>query len=415
MGAWISTRQRALQHCILLVFGLLASVCLIGCPTPIQYQPQDRTLRELGPHGAQQQLQTVLSNAITPRVTSAEVIDNTLRYQTPVGNSSEERKLPLQDVGDVSLFANHVVYVYNRDKSRITPFRFKNAQDAKTFIDLIAFFRTTDPSSYATTATAVPPATPAPKPAVKQAAAALPPPSVPTKRPPTIASGSSSERRIALVIGNAKYQHTAPLKNPVNDAQDIAKVLKELNFQVTLKTDATLTVMQDAVFQFSENLKGGGIALFYYAGHGIQVKGENYLIPIDAHLSREDQIKSQAMNARDILEKLDEAKSHLNLVFLDACRNNPFPRSFRSASRGLVSMNAPSGTLLVFATNPDNTAADGSGRNGVYTKHLMQYIKQPGLEVGIMLRKVRTAVKEETGGQQTPWENGSIEGEFYFN
>src|SRR5262249_17491009 len=100
--------------------------------------------------------------------------------------------------------------------------------------------------------------------------------------------------------------------------------------------------------------------------------------------------------------------------FLDACRNNPFPRSVRAVSRGLAGMNAPTGTLLVFATNPDNVALDGTGRNGTYTKHLLHYITQPGLEVGIMLRKIRTAVKEETGGQQVPWENGSMEGEFYF-
>jgi serine/threonine-protein kinase len=112
---------------------------------------------------------------------------------------------------------------------------------------------------------------------------------------------------------------------------------------------------------------------------------------------------------------MDEAKSHLNLVFLDACRNNPFPRSMRAVSRGLASMNAPTGTLLVFATNPDNVASDGTGRNGVYTKYLLQHITQPGLEVGMLLRRVRTAVREETGGQQVPWENGSIEGEFYFN
>src|SRR5215471_4288645 len=112
---------------------------------------------------------------------------------------------------------------------------------------------------------------------------------------------------------------------------------------------------------------------------------------------------------------MDEAKSYLNLVFLDACRNNPFPRSMRAVSRGLAGMNAPSGTLLVFATNPDNVASDGTGRNGVYTKHLLQHITQPGLEVGMMLRKIRTAVKAETGGQQVPWENGSIEGEFYFS
>jgi uncharacterized caspase-like protein len=205
------------------------------------------------------------------------------------------------------------------------------------------------------------------------------------------------------------------LKNPVNDAQDIAKVLKDLQFQVLLKTDATLDAMADALFTFGEQLKGGGVGLFYYSGHGMQVKGENYLIPIDAKVDREDDIKRKTINAKDVLDKMDEAKSHLNLMLLDACRNNPFPRSIRAASRGLASMSAPTGTLLVFGTNPDNFAQDGTGRNGTYTKHLLQYITQPGLEVGMMLRKVRTAVKEETGGQQVPWENGSIEGEFYFN
>ena len=144
------------------------------------------------------------------------------------------------------------------------------------------------------------------------------------------------------------------------------------------------------------------------------MKGENYLIPVDANVVREDDIKRKTINARDVLDKMDEAKSHLNLVFLDACRNNPFPRSMRAVSRGLAGMNAPNGTLLVFATNPDNLAADGTGRNGTYTKHLLRYITQPDLEVGMLLRRVRTAVKDETGGQQVPWENGSIEGEFYF-
>ena len=232
---------------------------------------------------------------------------------------------------------------------------------------------------------------------------------------PTTPSAAPTERRVALVIGNAAYQQAPPLKNPVNDAQDIAKVLQALQFQVILKTDAPLETMRDAIFQFGEQLKGGGVGLLYYSGHGMQVKGENYLIPIDANLGREDDIKYKTINAKDILDKMDEAKSHLNLVFLDACRNNPFLRSGRAVSRGLASMNAPTGTLLVFATNPDNVAQDGTGRNGTYTKHLLRYITHPELEVGMLLRRVRTAVKEETGGQQVPWENGSIEGEFYFN
>ncbi|WP_161786364.1 caspase domain-containing protein [Methylobacter sp. BBA5.1] len=236
----------------------------------------------------------------------------------------------------------------------------------------------------------------------------------PTSYNTIVLNNNKHERRVALVIGNSAYQYTAQLANPTNDAEDIAQALKKFNFQVILKTNADLETMADAVYQFGESLKGGGIGLFYYSGHGLQVKGENYLLPVDANLMREDDVKRKAISANDVVEKMGEGNSHLNLVFLDACRNNPFPSSTRAVNRGLIGMNAPNGTLLIFSTNPDNVALDGSGRNGTYTKHLLQQIDQPGLEIGMMLRKVRTAVKEETGGQQVPWENGSIEGEFYF-
>lgn len=387
---------------------LIGYLGLVSCAAPLQYQAKDRALQELGSQRAQEQLNEVLKNAIVPRVTSAEVSDNTLRYATPVGTSSVEKKLALREIGDINLYANNAVHVLNKEKTSLTPFVFKNEQDAKTFVDLLVSFRAAESTSSVTAA--------APATKTTVAAAAPPPPTAPqTKTSFTSPPGPRSERRVALVIGNSKYQHTAPLKNPVNDAQDVAKTLRELQFQVIVKTDATLNVMTDAIFQFGESLRGGGVGLFYYAGHGMQVKGENFLVPVDANFEREDQIKQRTVNAKDVLDKMDEAKSHLNLVFLDACRNNPFPRSTRAVSRGLKSMDAPSGTLLVFATNPDNTASDGPGRNGIYTKHLLEYIKQPKLEVGIMLRKVRTAVKEETNGQQVPWENGSIEGEFYFN
>ncbi|OTE95677.1 hypothetical protein BCS42_06965 [Crenothrix sp. D3] len=237
----------------------------------------------------------------------------------------------------------------------------------------------------------------------------------PVEVTPPVLTNNKFEQRVALVIGNSAYQFTGALPNPVNDARDIAQVLEKLKFKVILKTDASLEVMADAIYQFGENLKGGGVGLFYYSGHGLQVKGENYLLPVDANLMREDDIKRKAINANDVMEKMGEGKSHLNLVFMDACRNNPFPSSTRAVSRGLIGMNAPNGTLVVFSTNPGNVAADGSGRNGTYTKHLLEQMSQPKLEIGMMLRKVRTAVKEDTGGQQVPWENGSIEGEFFFN
>lgn len=136
---------------------------------------------------------------------------------------------------------------------------------------------------------------------------------------------------------------------------------------------------------------------------------------IDTKLNREDEIKRKAISASDILDKMEEGKSHLNLVFLDACSNNPCPTSSRSVASGLTSMNAPSGTLLVFSTNPSNVAEDGEWKNRTYTKHLLKFLDQPRLEVGMLLRQVRTKVKEETGGKQIPWENGSIKSTFYFN
>jgi len=204
------------------------------------------------------------------------------------------------------------------------------------------------------------------------------------------------------------------LKNPVNDAQDIARVLKELQFQVILRTDATLDTMRDAIFQFGEQLKGGGVGLLYYSGHGMQVKGENYLVPIDANLVREDDIKRKTINARDVLDKMDEAKSHLNLVFLDACRNNPFLRSFRSASDGLAQVDAPTGTLIAYATAPGRVASDGPGQNGLYTSELLKQMRVPGLSATEMFMRVRAEVMKQTGNKQVPWEASSLVGAFYF-
>jgi len=146
----------------------------------------------------------------------------------------------------------------------------------------------------------------------------------------------------------------------------------------------------------------------------MQVGGVNYLIPVGARIGAEDEVKYQAVDANLVLSKMQTAGNDLNLVFLDACRNNPFKRSFRSAKSGLASMDAPNGTLVSFATAPDNVAADGTGRNGTFTKHLLHQIQQPGLEVGMMMRRVRAGVQHETGGKQTPWELSSLTGVFYF-
>ena len=225
---------------------------------------------------------------------------------------------------------------------------------------------------------------------------------------------AANNQRAALVIGNAAYK-SSPLRNPVNDAEDIAAELKTLGFDVIKLTDATQREMETAINKLGRKLRKGGTGLFYFAGHGVQVAGINYLIPVGANIETEGDVKFEAVNANRVLSKMQDAGNPLNMVFLDACRNNPFARMFRSAQQGLAPMDAPKGSLVAFATAPGDTAADGTGRNGVFTKHLLKQIGQPGLEIGLMMRRVRAGVQSETGEKQTPFELSSLTGSFYFN
>lgn len=221
--------------------------------------------------------------------------------------------------------------------------------------------------------------------------------------------------RFALVIGNGAYQ-TAPLKNSVNDANDMAGILRSLGFTVILKVNASQKTMKKAIREFGQNIrKKGGVGLFYYSGHGIQIKGTNYLIPTDIHIESEADVEYDAVNTGLVLGKMEDAGNAVNIVILDACRDNPFTRSFRTASRGLARMDAPKGTLIVYSTAPGSVAADGRGRNGTYTKYLLQYITNPGLKVEEVLKRIRLDVINETNNKQVPWESSSMTGEFYFS
>jgi len=160
--------------------------------------------------------------------------------------------------------------------------------------------------------------------------------------------------------------------------------------------------------------RDGCIGLFYFAGHGIQVKGINYLIPVDAEIETESDVEYEAVDAGRILGKMEDAGNDLNIVIVDACRDNPFARSFRSSSRGLARMDAPKGSIIVYATAPGKVAADGEGRNGIYTKHLLKHMKISGLTVEQVLKSTRIEVMNETGDKQVPWESSSLRGNFYF-
>src|SRR5258706_4463503 len=223
----------------------------------------------------------------------------------------------------------------------------------------------------------------------------------------------SAELRHALVIGNSAYLDS-PLKNPVNDARAMAKALGAAGFNVQLLEDATHAGMQRAVRLWGNNIAKGGIGLFYYAGHGMQVKGRNYLVPVNAEIDQEDEIEFNTLDVNLVLAKMDSAKNALNIVILDACRNNPFARSFRSMSRGLAQMDAPTGTFIAFATAPGSTASDGSGQNGLYTEYLLKEMQKPGVPIEQMFKQIRISVMKDTKDQQIPWESSSMRGDFSF-
>ncbi len=220
------------------------------------------------------------------------------------------------------------------------------------------------------------------------------------------------ELRTALVIGNGAYT-TGPLKNPMNDAADMAAALQRTGFAVTLKKNAKLQEMEEAIENFGITLRRGGVGLFYFAGHGVQVNGVNYLLPIGAKINKESDVKYQAVDANRVLDEMANANNGLNIVMLDACRDNPFAKSFRSASRGLaIVSSAPTGTFISYSTGPGQVARDGGGRNSPYTGALLQYMKEPGIPITDMFMRVRQKLRQETG--QVPWELSSLEGKFFF-
>lgn len=221
------------------------------------------------------------------------------------------------------------------------------------------------------------------------------------------------EKRIALVIGNASYDFS-PLLNPVNDARAVASVLKQAGFEVRKHENLTQTSMKRAIMQFGAELSQRDIGLFYYAGHGVQVQGRNYLIPVDANIQYESDIEVEAVDLAAVLSKMKGAQNRLNIVILDACRNNPFTSNSRTLNKGLAFTAAPSGTLIAYSTAPGGIADDGNGKNGIYTQYLTRHVLEPNIQIEDVFKRVRIDVKKRTGGRQIPWESSSLEGDFYF-
>ena len=230
----------------------------------------------------------------------------------------------------------------------------------------------------------------------------------------TAFSDQAPENRVALVIGNSAYVF-GPLENPVTDARAMAKTLERSGFKVIKRENASQKDMIDSIAEFGDALKkGGGVGLFYYAGHGLQIKGRNFLVPVNADIKREDDATYMAVDANMVTDKMEGASNRLNIVILDACRNNPFAKAARSGGGGLAQMDAPVGTLVAFSTAPGSVASDGAGQNGLYTQHLLANIEQSGLRIEEVFKKVRLGVRLDSAGMQVPWENTSLEGDFFF-
>lgn len=226
----------------------------------------------------------------------------------------------------------------------------------------------------------------------------------------------AGEARIALVIGNSEYAN-GPLTNPANDAKMIAESLGSLGFDVVSRRNADQTTMKRAIQDFGARLEragSGAVGLFYYAGHGVQLNGRNYLIPTSAHIEREGDVEIEAVSADWVIEQMRYARNRLNIVVLDACRNNPFARSMRSADRGLAVMDAPAGILIAYSTAPGSVAADGDARNSPYTEALARAMRDVHEPVEQVFKKVRIGVMNATAGRQVPWESSSLTGDFYF-
>ncbi len=219
--------------------------------------------------------------------------------------------------------------------------------------------------------------------------------------------------RIALIIGNGDYEDL-PLKNPVNDARAMATALKDLGFNVTLVEDADLRTMKTAVSNFGIALQSSEVGLFYYSGHGMQVNGSNYLLPVHALVRSKADLQYESLNAARVLSQMQVAQAKVNIVILDACRNNPYRSFFRSvSSQGLASMNAPHGSIIAYATGPGNVAEDGTGNNSPYTKYLLETLNKP-IPIEKVFKIVREKVMAETQNSQVPWESSSLTGDFYF-
>lgn len=228
-------------------------------------------------------------------------------------------------------------------------------------------------------------------------------------------TAQSNEKRIALVIGVKDYQFVPPLQNTLNDAMDMSANLKAKGFQVVeLYNPKTKRQMQDAILQYFQLLKGNAVGMVYYSGHGLQVDGMNYLIPVSADPKIKADLEDQCLNMEYVMSAIAEAGNSLNIFVLDACRNNPFKGFTRSTEKGLTMVSAPRGSYIVYATKPGSVASDGTGRNGLFTSKLLKYMNSSGLNIEQVFKKVAADVSADSDNDQRPWIASDYTGDFFF-
>jgi uncharacterized caspase-like protein len=234
-------------------------------------------------------------------------------------------------------------------------------------------------------------------------------------------ASTSAQERVALVIGNSAYQHISPLPNPRNDAEDVSQKLKGLGFTLFGGEDLDRTTLVGELIKFGRAAEKADVALVFYAGHGLQVNGQNYIVPVDAQVEFAAEVDISLVSLSGVMSQLERG-SRTNIVFLDACRNNPFPKALGGSStraaaalqQGLGRTQSGSGTFVAYATQPDAVASDGSGRNSPFTAALLKRIDAPGQSISDMMIEVRNDVIAATGGAQVPWDSSSLTGRFAF-
>ncbi|SDK41506.1 Uncharacterized protein, contains caspase domain [Maridesulfovibrio ferrireducens] len=228
------------------------------------------------------------------------------------------------------------------------------------------------------------------------------------------AQTSHAQSRLALLVGNAAYKN-GPLRNPINDINAMSNALKKSGFEVMVLKNGNRAQIGRAIDEFGRKLTKKDVGLFYFSGHGLQVKGRNYLVPIGMKVQGEADVQYEAIDAGRVLAKMEDAGNRMNIVILDACRNNPFKRSFRSAQNGLAQMDAPTGSFIAFATAPGTVALDGKGSNSPYVSHMVKNMGKKNLTIEKFFKTVRIGVIKDTSRKQTPWESSSLVGDFYFS